>query len=61
MATMVTKIRKNIEVFFSQIIWGPNIKEVLGTSNFTSAHMNEKLVNKILIEYTSIHWRPHEK
>jgi hypothetical protein len=44
MAILVTKIRKKFEVPFSRILWTSTIEEVLGTSNFTSIHLNEKLV-----------------
>jgi hypothetical protein len=59
MATTVTKIRKSFEVLFSKIIWSSNMEEVLETSSFISTHMNEKLINKVLIECSSVHRKPH--
>jgi hypothetical protein len=35
------------------------MEEVLGTSNFTSTHLNEKLIKKLLIECISVHSRHH--
>jgi hypothetical protein len=53
--TMITKIRKSFEVFFKRIIWNFTMEKVLATSNFTFVHMNENLVNRILIKCTSVH------
>jgi hypothetical protein len=55
MVILVREIRKKFEIFFSKIIWSSNMEEVLGNSNFTFTHMNENLLNKVLIECNSVH------
>jgi hypothetical protein len=57
-------------IFFSIFLNNSNFLEFLliiyNDSNFsmldfkfTSIHINERIVKKVLIECTSIHWRPH--
>jgi hypothetical protein len=55
---MVTEIRENFEVIFIKKIWSSTMEEVLETLNSTFSNMNKKLVEKILIECISVHWRP---